>query len=138
MKKILVIEGDDAISQQLEATTKGLDLEFFSSVRLIPVHEIFKIKPDIILLEYRPPFGFGGDLCKELKTDPRTMGMKVILTSTDHHIAKIACDNLADGYLRKPFDKSQLVATLINLLQEPKQTVAKTSPKRSFWTVLGV
>ena len=41
MKKILVIEGDDAVCQQLEATTKGLDLEFFSSVRLIPVHEIF-------------------------------------------------------------------------------------------------
>ncbi|MFB9844652.1 response regulator [Mucilaginibacter ginsenosidivorans] len=137
MKKILVIESDTSVSKLLEATIGDLGLEFFSSVRLKPLHEIISIKPDIILLEYRQPFGFGGDLCREIKTEPVTMRINVILTSTDQHIAKIARDNLADGYLHKPFNNSELIAAISNCLSKP-EPVKPMAHKRSFWDTLKV
>ena len=137
MKKILVIESDDAVNQLFEAKMRELDLEFISSTRLIPLHEILAIKPDVIVIDYRPPFGFGGDLCKELKTDPRTAAIKVILTSTDRHIPKIACENFADACLHKPFDIDLLTSTLTRLSADSRPA-ATVLPKKSFWAVLGV
>jgi len=137
MKKILVIEGDDAVNNSLEATIKSLGLEFLGSKRLMPVHEIHQLEPDVVLLEHRLPFGFGGDLCKELKTDPRTRNIKVILTSTYQGISKVARENLADGYLHKPFDPDTLTATVSKFLTD-HETILPSISKRSFWDALKV
>jgi CheY-like chemotaxis protein len=116
MEKILLIERDDDVYDIIELIAKDLKAEFLGSPHLLPVHEIAQLHPSIVVIDHRAPFGFGGDLCKEIKTDPRTQNIKVILISSDWEISKVADDNLADGYLQKPFDADAITETVSKVL----------------------
>jgi two-component system phosphate regulon response regulator PhoB len=52
----------------------------------------------------------GQQLSKELKTNPSTSHIPVIIISAVSNIKEIAEAGLADGYLRKPFDLTELVS----------------------------
>lgn len=116
MKKILVIERDNDVNDLLELVIKDLNAEFLRSHHLLAVHEIVQLDPNVVVIDHRMPFGFGGDLCKEIKTDPRTKNIKVILISSYRQISKVAIDNLADGYLRKPFKSEAITRTVSEVL----------------------
>jgi|SRR6185312_3800231 len=116
MKKILVIERDNDVNDVLELVVKDLNAEFLGSQHLLAVHEIAQLAPAVVVIDHRMPFGFGGDLCKEIKTDPRTKNIKVILISSYRHISKVAIDSLADGYLRKPFKAEAITQTVSKVL----------------------
>ncbi len=74
---------------------------------------IAEIGPDLILMDELLPGALGSQICLKLKNDASTCHIPVILVSTIPHLAKLAADSKADGYLEKPFSIASL-SELIN------------------------
>jgi DNA-binding response OmpR family regulator len=104
MKRIMIIDDD---------------LELLSVLREIFVHEGFKVvtyqdknsikgviisEPDIILLDERLHDGLGHEFCAQIKANPLTCHIPVILVSGHENLCELTQLCGADGYLEKPFD----------------------------------
>jgi DNA-binding response OmpR family regulator len=82
---------------------------------------IRETRPAAVVLDWVMPGTSGPDLCQELKADPETASVPVILLT-----ARAAEDDLsegqaagADGYFTKPFDIKELDAALRRLIEPP-------------------
>jgi two-component system phosphate regulon response regulator PhoB len=112
-KKILVIEDDKDIRDTIVYVLEEENYEVISSedskiLKSIDIH-----KPDMILLdnwltEWKSDAN-GQQLSKELKSNPVTSHIPVIIISAVSNIKEIAEAGLANGYLRKPFDLVELI-----------------------------
>ena len=59
--------------------------------------------PAMVLLDLRMIGIDGGDICQQIKSDPYTSSIPVIILSANYNIESIAKDCGADAYLTKPF-----------------------------------
>ncbi|TWR27502.1 response regulator [Mucilaginibacter pallidiroseus] len=113
-KKILVVEDDRDIRETITYALEQNGYEVISSENSRILKSLDKHAPDLILLDNWltdwSSDANGQQLSRELKTNPATKHIPVILVSAVSNIAKIAEDGLADGYLKKPFDLDDLSA----------------------------
>lgn len=112
-KKILVIEDDKDIRDTIVYILQEEKYEVISSENSKILKSINTHKPDLILLDnwltdWKSDAN-GQQLSKELKSNPATRHIPVIIISAVSNIKEIAEAGLADGYLRKPFDVNDLV-----------------------------
>ena len=68
--------------------------------------------PDIFLLDIMLPDGNGADICNQLKNNPKTKHIPVILMSANTTIADIKNKCLADDFIAKPFDIEHFIKKL--------------------------
>ncbi|SDS24754.1 Response regulator receiver domain-containing protein [Mucilaginibacter mallensis] len=113
IKKILVIEDDKDIRDTIVYILEEEQYEVISSEDSKILKSIDSIKPDLVLLDnwltdWKSDAN-GQQLSKELKTNPATSHIPVIIISAVSNIKEIAEAGLANGYLRKPFDLTELV-----------------------------
>lgn len=108
MKKVLVIENDvdtlDVIGLLLEDT----GFEVLPSENRVPIERILQQQPQLVLIDYFLNDGYGNEICLEIKANPLTRHIPVVLISTSNNIEQIAIDSLADAYISKPFDINDL------------------------------
>jgi CheY-like chemotaxis protein len=82
------------------------------------LHKARQLSPDIILLDVRMPRINGFEACRELKQDPRTQLIPVVLltalSSVEDRVAGI--ESGADDFLSKPFHQAELVARVRSLI----------------------
>jgi two-component system, OmpR family, phosphate regulon response regulator PhoB len=112
-KKILVIEDDKDIRDTIVYILEEENFEVVSSEDSKILKSIDTIKPDLVLLDnwltdWKSDAN-GQQLSKELKTNPSTSHIPVVIISAVSNIKEIAEAGQADGYLRKPFDLHELV-----------------------------
>ena len=112
-KKILVIEDDKDIRDTIVYILEEEKYEVISSENSKILKSLHEHKPDLILLDnwltdWKSDAN-GQQLSKELKSDPATSHIPVIIISAVSNIKEIAEAGLADDYLRKPFDLNELV-----------------------------
>jgi two-component system phosphate regulon response regulator PhoB len=112
-KKILVIEDDKDIRDTIVYALEEEKYEVTSSEDAKILKSIHKLNPGIILLdnwltEWKSDAN-GQQISKELKSNPATSHIPVIIISAVSDIKEIAEAGLADGYLRKPFDLTELL-----------------------------
>ncbi len=77
-------------------------------------------RPDVIVLDVKLPDLSGYDVCAQLKQDPNTASIGVLLTSATFVSTERKVQGLevgADGYLTQPFEHVELVATVKSLLR---------------------
>lgn len=120
-KKILIIDDEPKIlSYCLRALKK---LKFDSEIETADDgfsggRKISTFLPDLVILDLRLPGVDGFDLCREIRSDERLKKTKILaITAYDSPETKeriIA--NGADAYLGKPFDISDLMKAVENLL----------------------
>jgi len=74
--------------------------------------------PDLVLLDVMMPVKNGYEVCQQLKSDPATRGVKVILLSAKGRDVEVAkgLELGADAYVTKPFSTRELVAKVKELL----------------------
>ncbi|MGN6180747.1 MAG: response regulator [Mucilaginibacter sp.] len=113
-KKILVIEDDKDIRDTIVYILEEENYEVISSEDSKILKSIEQIKPDLILLDnwltdWKSDAN-GQQLSKSLKSDPATSHIPIIIISAVSNIKEIADAGNADGYLRKPFDLTELTA----------------------------
>jgi DNA-binding response OmpR family regulator len=112
-KKILVIEDDKDIRDTIVYILQEENYEVIASEDSKILKSINDHKPNLVLLDnwltdWKSDAN-GQQLSKELKSNPATSHIPVIIISAVSNIKEIAEAGLADGYLRKPFDLNELI-----------------------------
>lgn len=113
-KKILVIEDDKDIRDTLVYVLEEQGYEVVSSEESKILKSLDTIKPDMILLdnwltEWKSDAN-GQQISKELKSNPATSHIPIVIISAVSNIQEIAEAGMADDYLRKPFDLNDIIS----------------------------
>ncbi|NEQ96760.1 MAG: response regulator [Cyanothece sp. SIO2G6] len=76
-------------------------------------------QPDLILLDIVLPGKSGFEFCRQLKKNPSTETIPVVMCSTKNTDADKMWGNMlgADAYLHKPIDQNLLVTTVQGLIK---------------------
>lgn len=74
-------------------------------------------KPDIIVLDISLGSLDGREICRELKKDPATSSIPIIMLSAHERLSKAYDDNCAEGYIMKPFALTELLAEIQVLIR---------------------
>ncbi len=120
--KILLVEDEPAIAENLEAL---LNAKGYSVVRAEDGAEAVdlarKEKPDLMLLDIMLPKMGGFDVCRILKGDAATKGIKVIMLTGLGKMGDVetAFENGANDYLIKPFESVRLFKKIEKVLALP-------------------
>lgn len=121
-RKILVIDDDKSVRDIIVYILKKFEVEAFEDAKILK--SLDKCKPDLIILDNWltewASDATGEQLSRELKSNPATRHIPVIIISAVSNVKEIATAGLADAYLHKPFDRKSLVGAVENLLSAMK------------------
>ena len=80
-------------------------------------------RPDLVVLDLMLPGMDGLDVCKALKADPETKGMRVVMLTAKGEEADIVAglEVGADDYVTKPFSPRVLLARVKAVLRRPAE-----------------
>jgi len=121
-KRVLIVEDEPMIAENLQAllNAKGYEADVASD-GAEAVQKARDFKPDLMLLDIMLPRLGGFDVCRILKTDPATKGIKIVMVTGLGRMGEVenAFKNGADDYLIKPVDTARLLKKLEKVLATP-------------------
>ncbi len=118
-KTILIVEDEP---RNLTLTRDLLKISGYETIEAVDgrqgVEKAKSAKPNLILMDIMMPKMDGYAACREIKADPATKNIPVImLTAVGYDLnKKLAKQMGADGYVTKPFSRQQLVDAISLLL----------------------
>ena len=117
MQKILIIEDDEKLREELETFLNrngfiATSLKKFDNA----VADILEIKADLLLIDINLPYTDGEFICKEIR---KTSNVPIIMvTSRDNEMDELLSLNYgADQYVTKPYNIQILLAKIVGLLK---------------------
>ncbi len=115
-RDVLVIEdeGEMCLLLNLVLDREGFQVEHVKTIAAANTYLERKL-PAAILLDNRLPDGFGLDYLGELKSKYPWIKV-IVITGVDAAAADFALEGGADAFLRKPFTRAELIATLSSLM----------------------
>ena len=135
MANILIVEDEPAIQELLAFNIKqggyrviqayGVASALAHINRALPL-------PDLILLDWLLPDGYGVNLVRNLRADQRTYHIPIIMLTarTDQRDKALCLESGADDYITKPFSPRELLARIRAVLSchTGDETVSTTDP----------
>ena len=117
MSKLLCVDDDKDILQLLTLTlTKaGFEVTTLDDPKGA-VTAAARLKPDLILLNLMMPGKDGYTACRELRSNPETSDIKIILFSANPRIGELADEAGADAFFVSPTDPQKLAGLVENTL----------------------
>lgn len=113
MKRILVVDDNVEILEIVEIILKKHGYEILKSPRgEDTLNNIESFSPQVILLDVFLGKVNGIDICKELKANPLTQHIPIIMFSAHSNQKLIFEKCKADDFIAKPFDINNLVAKI--------------------------
>lgn len=108
-KKIVIVEDDASIVDSLMIILEraGYEVVYFRDGKNLLERD--GLETDIYLIDKQLSGIDGLDICKYLKSDPRTKHIPVIVLSASPGIEKIVKAAGADAFIEKPFTSKNLV-----------------------------
>jgi diguanylate cyclase (GGDEF)-like protein len=109
--RLLVVDDDPGLRILLRTTFEVVDIEVeeADSAELARV-KIAEHPPDVVVLDVNMPGTDGLTFCRELKADPATAQIGVVLLSGSEGGTELAAQaSRADAFLRKPFSPLELL-----------------------------
>ena len=113
-KKIIVIEDNHDILELLGFILENEDYEVLASLDAELIKSLEDINPHLILLDENLGVQKGHKICLEIKANPGTSHLPVILISAVNGLPEIARKCKADNYIAKPF----LIEDLLTLVKQ--------------------
>lgn len=110
MKKILVLDDDTAMLEVLEATLEYASFSVKTAVQSDAIfNEIKEFTPDLVLVDYILNGVNGGEICHQIKCNPDTSHIPVILISAFPRVLLSLGDYGCNAFIPKPFELLDLV-----------------------------
>lgn len=117
MKKILIIEDDEVIREELQSFLKKYGYEVNAPVEFNNIIEyVKKENAHLILLDINLPEFDGYYICREIRKSSDVP--IIIVTSRDSEVDELISMNLgADDFVTKPYNTEILLARITNILK---------------------
>ena len=120
--KVLVVDDDPEIVTFLSTLLEleGIESSVATSAAAA-LEQLEQGAPDLVLLDIAMPDRDGIDLCKELKSDPRTAEVPVFVVSArpGKDVVERALAAGAEEFIRKPFENAELISRIRVRLSTP-------------------
>lgn len=135
-KNILVIEDEPDIRKNLEYNLGREGFKVFSVASLNDAEQKLQNNNDfsLLILDLMLPDGSGLDLCKKIKSEPKTENIPIIiLTAKDDEVDKVVGFELgADDYVTKPFSVRELILRIKAVLKRGQKKEDLVEVERQF------
>jgi len=132
-KKILIVENDESLLGVFEDL---FGYEGFNVQSHQDSDDIFELvagfKPDIVLLDYMLPGINGGELCAQLKREPETQHIPVIICSAYAPVILSLGSYGCNAFISKPFDMKDLLFKVRECLANPGKVFEIEQKKKAF------
>lgn len=118
--KILIADDNPTNVELLEVFLSDLDCELAVAVDgRDTLDKVAQFKPDLILLDIMMPKLSGFEVCKQLKEDPATRGIMILMVTALNELGDIerAVNAGTDDFLSKPVNKLELLKRVENMLK---------------------
>lgn len=111
MKRILVLDNDPAILDIMEEILgyEGYDVQTYADTENI-FNCIDNFNPDLVLLDYILNGINGGELCAQIKQNPLTNHLPVIIMSAYSRVLLSLGNYGCDDFIAKPFDLDDFIS----------------------------
>jgi DNA-binding response OmpR family regulator len=124
MTRVLVVEDDRDIAELVERYLQkaGFSIELLSSGREA-LKAIAERTPDLLILDLMLPHVDGLEICRVVRSDPRTAAIPIIMLTAraDESERIVGLEIGADDYVAKPFSPNELVARVRALLRRTQR-----------------
>ncbi len=124
-KKILILDDNEDI---LEMMKVALEDEGHEVECLTNTDDIFKainhIKPDLLIVDYILSGINGGEFCHQVKTNPKTSHIPVIMVSGHQRVLGSLGTYGADVFIAKPFSLEDIVTNVNSCLVQSDNCAA--------------
>jgi len=119
MKKVLVLDNDEGV---LDVMREALNYEGFDVKIIEETDNIFSVinsyNPDLIILDYILSGINGGEICHQIKANPKTTDLPVIIMSAYPRVIKSLGYYGCDDFIAKPFDLDDITERIKNLINK--------------------
>ncbi len=117
IKKVMIADDDEGIVDSLSMMLQFEGYEVSSTLNGASLLKLNENLPDLLLLDIWMSGVDGRDICKQLKLQPHTCKIPILLISASEDIRSSALAAGADDFLAKPFEMKELlekIAAYIN------------------------
>ncbi len=118
--RILIADDNQPNVELLEAFLAEVDCDIAIAVDgRDTLEKAASFQPDLILLDVMMPKLSGFEVCKQLKSDPKTRGTMILMVTALNERGDIerGVDSGTDDFLSKPVNKVELVKRVENMLK---------------------
>ena len=83
------------------------------------IDQLINISPDVVVLDIVMPRMNGYEVCRRIKSDPKTQNVPVVMCSSkgEEFDRYWGMKQGADAYIAKPFQPTELIGTVKQLLR---------------------
>ena len=131
MTRVLVVEDERDLQEVIRYNLRELGYEVVVSERGAPVPAMVREqRPDLVLLDLMLPDVSGLEVCRNLKSDPATRGIPVVMvTAKGEEVDRVVGFELgADDYVVKPFSVRELLLRVQAVLRRSQSGPAVAVP----------
>ena len=118
--RILIADDNEPNRELLEVYLADVDREIATAIDgSDTLEKVVSFRPDIILLDIMMPKLSGFEVCQQLKADPTTRQIMVLMVTALGELGDIerAVEAGTDDFLSKPVNKIELVKRVENMLK---------------------
>ena len=118
--RILIADDNEPNRELLEVYLADLDCQIATAVDgQDTLAKVVSFNPDVILLDIMMPKLSGFEVCQQLKADPATRGIMILMVTALGELGDIerAVEAGTDDFLSKPVNKVELVKRVENMLK---------------------
>lgn len=118
--KILIADDNQPNAELLEAYLADFDCELaFAADGEETLAKVASFRPDLILLDVMMPKRSGFEVCQQVKSNPKTSSIMVLMVTALNELGDIerAVDAGTDDFLSKPVTKPELLKRVQNMLK---------------------
>ena len=117
---VLIVDDNPQNVELLQAFLESLPVKLITAADGVEALEkVEQLKPDLILLDIMMPRMSGFQVCRKLKTDPKTKDIQILMVTALNELGDIeqASDCGTDDFVSKPVNKFELITRVKSLLR---------------------
>lgn len=119
--RVLIVDDNEQNVELLQAYMEEIEGTEISTATdgVQALHTVAETRPDLILLDVMMPNMSGFEVCKQLKEDPTTRDIPIIMVTALNETSDYerGMESGADDFLTRPFDRVEFMARVRSLLR---------------------